>query len=136
MNISSQSTVSRSLLNNSDKMVWRKKKKFLNYYLLLTSELPMGQTVISVSPCSAFCSLKVSYFESSLSAGIEVLQLWFKKKSSELEYSVEYSGLHSSVKFPDVQSNALIHQAQRFWKFLSYYYTAEGQWLQLYFWHL
>lgn len=56
-----------------------KRRKFLNY-LLLTSELPMGQTVISVSPCSALCSLKVSYFESSLSAGIEALHLWFKKK--------------------------------------------------------
>lgn len=63
----------------------------------------MGQTVISVSPCSALCSLKVSYFESSLSAGIEALHLWFKKKkSSQLEYSAEYSGLHSSAKFPDV----------------------------------
>lgn len=51
---------SRSLLSNSNRMVQRlKKKEFLNK-LPLSSQLPMGQTVVSVFPCTAFCFLKVS----------------------------------------------------------------------------
>lgn len=115
-----------------------KKNKFLNC-LLLTSQLPMGQTVISVPPCSAFCSLKVSIlFWIITFSWKEVLQLWLKKKKNPVNGNTQLNTLVFTLQwsFPDVQSNALIYQPQRFWKNLSYYYAAEGQWLQLYFWHL
>lgn len=95
-----------------------KKNKFLNC-LLLTSQLPMGQTVISVSPCSAFCSLEVSVlFWIITFSWKEVLQLWLKKKKNPVNGNTQLNTLVFTLQwsFPDVQSNALIYQPQRFWK--------------------
>lgn len=77
-----------------------KKPKLLNY-LLLTSQLPIGQTVISVSLNSAFCSLKISVLFWIITFSLNKNPVNWNTQLNNLVFTLQWS-------FPDVQSNALI----------------------------
>lgn len=101
MNISSQSTRFRSFLNNSDKMAHRKKRKVFELPASYLSAANGTDCCICLSLfCFVFPKVSVLFWIITFSWNTSISSMvWKKKKNScELEYSVEYSGLHSSVK--------------------------------------